>query len=75
VEGWPGKASGGKRYVQELRALVSELEEGDLPFLLGLWHTPEVMRYADEFPWLRGWTKSDDPRETWRRYLERRAEL
>jgi RimJ/RimL family protein N-acetyltransferase len=75
VAGWPGKASGGRRNVQQPRVLVSELEETDLPFLLDLWQIPEVMRYADELPWLRGWDKTDDPRVAWRRYLERRAEL
>jgi RimJ/RimL family protein N-acetyltransferase len=75
VAGWPGEASGGRRDVQKPRVLVSELEETDLPFLLDLWQIPEVMRYADELPWLRGWDKTDDPRVAWRRYLERRAEL
>lgn len=47
--------------MQEPRVLVSELEEADLPFLIELWHIPEVMRYADELSWLRGWDKTDDP--------------
>ena len=54
---------------------VSELTAGDLPFLFELWHKPEVMRYADEFPWLRGWSKKDDPDEVWRLYEERRSEM
>ena len=33
------------------------------------------MRYADEFPRLRGWSKSDDPRTAWARYQEKRAVL
>lgn len=61
--------------MQEANVLVSELEGVDLPFLLDLWHIPEVMRYADELPWLRGWTKADDPGTAWRRYQEQRAEL
>jgi RimJ/RimL family protein N-acetyltransferase len=59
----------------EQRVLVAELREQDLPFLFELWHTPEVMRYADEFPGLRGWTRSDDPRTAWATYQERRAAL
>jgi RimJ/RimL family protein N-acetyltransferase len=54
---------------------LSELEAKDLPFLFQLWHRPEVMRYADEFPWLRGWSKSDDPGKAWRLYQELRGEL
>ena len=54
--------------------VVSELTAADLPFLIELWHKSEVMRYADEFPWLRGWSKSDDPDEAWRLYQERRDE-
>ena len=54
---------------------LSELVATDLPFLFELWHKPEVMRYADEFPWLRGWSKSDGPDDAWRLYQERRSEL
>ena len=54
---------------------LSELAAADLPFLFDLWHNPDVMRYADEFPWLRGWSKSDDADEAWRLYQERRGEL
>jgi RimJ/RimL family protein N-acetyltransferase len=61
--------------VQKPVVLVSELKEEDLPFLFELWQIPEVMRYADELPWLRGWTKADDPSTAWRRYQEQRAEL
>lgn len=52
---------------------LSELSEQDLPFLLDLWRTPDVMRHADEFPRLRGWTKKDDPATAWRLYQEQRA--
>ena len=61
--------------MREARVTVSELEGADLPFLLELWQIPEVMRYADELPWLRGWDKTDDPNTAWRRYQEQRAEL
>lgn len=57
------------------KVIVSELREEDLAFLFGLWHTAEVMRYADELPFLRGWTKSDDPHLAWAKYEERRATL
>jgi RimJ/RimL family protein N-acetyltransferase len=40
--------------VTELRVTISELTEEDLAFLIELWHTAEVMGYADEFPRLRG---------------------
>ena len=52
---------------------LSELREQDLPFLLELWRMPEGMRYADEFPGLRGWAKKDDPTTAWRLYQEQRA--
>jgi RimJ/RimL family protein N-acetyltransferase len=54
---------------------ISELKRDDLPFLLKLWHSPEVMRYADEFPGLRGWTKADQPEVAWEKYEMRRASL
>jgi RimJ/RimL family protein N-acetyltransferase len=57
------------------RVVVAELREKDLPFLIELWHTSEVMRYADEFPSLRGWSKSDHLRTAWTKYQEKRAAL
>ncbi len=54
---------------------ITELAETDLPFLLELWHIPEVMRYADEFPTLRGWHKAAQPGAAWQTYRTRRAEL
>jgi RimJ/RimL family protein N-acetyltransferase len=61
--------------VQPSRLTLSELAAEDLPFLLELWHMPEVMRYADEFPRLRRWSKSEGPEDAWKQYQERRAEL
>jgi RimJ/RimL family protein N-acetyltransferase len=49
---------------------VTEMKKQDLSFLFDLWHIPEVMRYADEFPRLRGWSKSDDINYAWGRYQE-----
>ena len=57
------------------KVVVAELREEDMPFLLELWHTSEVMRYADEFPRLRGWSKSDDLRTAWAKHQAKRAEL
>jgi RimJ/RimL family protein N-acetyltransferase len=59
----------------EPRVAVSELREEDLPFLLELWHTAEVMRYADEFPRLRGWSRGQDPQTAWAIHREKRAAL
>jgi len=61
--------------MHEKRVTIAELREEDLPFLISLWHTAEVMRYADEFPRLRGWSKSDDLRTAWDKYQENRAAL
>ena len=55
--------------------MVSELKEENMPFLFKLWLVPEVMRYADEFPGLRGWSKSEDIEAAWQKYEARRAEL
>lgn len=60
---------------REARILIAQLEERALPFLLDLWKIPEVMRFADELPEFRGWTKSDDARTAWAAYTRRRAEL
>ena len=57
------------------RVKVGVLRREELPFLMELWGMPEVMRYADELPRLRGWKKSDDPSDAWREYRRRRAEL
>ncbi|UCF79475.1 MAG: GNAT family N-acetyltransferase [Candidatus Eiseniibacteriota bacterium] len=59
----------------ERRLTISELEERDLPFLFELWHMPEVMKYADELPSLRGWSKSSDAEKAWRKYGQRRTSL
>lgn len=40
--------------------LVTEIDQEDLPFLLGLWRNRKVMRFADEFPRYRGWSRRDD---------------
>jgi RimJ/RimL family protein N-acetyltransferase len=54
---------------------VVELQEEALPFLFRLWSIPEVMAYADEFPRLRGWSKSDEITTVWETYSTRRAEF
>lgn len=54
---------------------ISDLKEDDLSFLFDLWHTPEVMRYADEFPRYRGWSKSDDYQLAWKAYQTKRDRL
>ena len=55
------------------RVRVGVMRRDELPFLLELWHRPEVMRYADELPSLRGWSKSVDPDEAWREHRRQRA--
>lgn len=59
----------------EPRVLISELKKEDVPFLFELWHIPGVMRYADEFPGLRGWSKSEQAEIAWQKYQTRRSEL
>jgi RimJ/RimL family protein N-acetyltransferase len=54
---------------------VTELGKADLPFLFDLWNIPEVMRYADEFPGLRGWSRKEDPDQVWGEYEARRSRL
>ncbi len=61
--------------MQRPELTLSEMAAEDLPFLVELWHTPDVMRYADEFPRMRGWSKDDDPDRAWRLYQARRSEL
>jgi len=58
-----------------LRTTITELGDQDLLFLLALWHIPEVNRYADELPGLRGWTKSDPADKAWIKYQQQRREL
>ena len=66
---------GGEMEMREPRVLINELKERDLPFLLDLWRIPGVMRYADELPIFRGWSKSDGAVTAWFKYQEKRAEL
>ena len=54
---------------------VAEVRKNDLSFLLELWQKPKVMQYADEFPKLRGWSKSSNIEFAWQRYEEKRAKL
>lgn len=61
--------------MMEQSVVVAELGEQDLPFLFELWDTPEVMQYADEFPKLRGWSRSDDLGTAWAMYQEKLAAL
>jgi RimJ/RimL family protein N-acetyltransferase len=55
--------------------LVTEMQQDDVPFLFALWRNRQVMRYADEFPRFRGWSRRDDPATAWQRYQEKRGEL
>ena len=54
---------------------IRVLKRPDLAFLIRLWNVGEVMRYADEFPSMRGWTKSDAPDYAWREYCRLRRSL
>ncbi|MHA2273003.1 MAG: hypothetical protein ACXACI_14155, partial [Candidatus Hodarchaeales archaeon] len=54
---------------------ITELQYDDFSFLQKLWHIPEVMRYADEFPSWRAWSKSEAPEVAWEKYQEKRREL
>ncbi|UCG01198.1 MAG: GNAT family N-acetyltransferase [Candidatus Heimdallarchaeota archaeon] len=54
---------------------ISEMREADHQFLLDIWHIPQVMQYADEFPRLRGWSKSDDFHVAWSVYQRKRVKL
>jgi RimJ/RimL family protein N-acetyltransferase len=52
--------------------VITEAEEGDLPFLLGMWNDVAVMRYCG-YPEGKGWT-GEDIAKWWRYYLNNRAE-
>ncbi|MFW9905185.1 MAG: GNAT family N-acetyltransferase [Candidatus Thorarchaeota archaeon] len=49
------------------------MQKKDLGFLMNLWYNPDVMRYADEFPKMRGWSRSDNPQAAWTEYIQKRA--
>jgi len=56
-----------------LRGLhVTEMMAADVPFLRDLWGIEDVMRYTDEFPHPRGWTRGDDVETAWAEYRRRR---
>jgi RimJ/RimL family protein N-acetyltransferase len=58
---------------ESARIKVRILGREDIPFLIHLWHIPEVMLYTDELPEFRGWDRSSDPAFAWREYRRRRA--
>ncbi|MFQ5980968.1 MAG: GNAT family N-acetyltransferase [Candidatus Heimdallarchaeota archaeon] len=53
---------------------ITEMQLEDIAFLLDLWRDSTVMRYADEFPKLRGWSKSASIESAWEHYQKKRAE-
>ncbi|MFW9914856.1 MAG: GNAT family N-acetyltransferase [Candidatus Thorarchaeota archaeon] len=57
------------------RIAITELQYADFKFLQKLWHIPEVMRYADEFPSFRTWSKAEAPEVAWKKYQEKRHQL
>ncbi|MFX0013914.1 MAG: GNAT family N-acetyltransferase [Promethearchaeota archaeon] len=61
--------------MSEAKLTISEMKKDHLPFLIRLWRIPKVMKYADEFPRMRGWTKSDDLKIAWTKYKEKRSEF
>lgn len=58
----------------ETRIKITTMKKEDLPFLIRLWNVSEVMQYADEFPKMRGWTKSDEIATAWNIYQDKHAE-
>jgi RimJ/RimL family protein N-acetyltransferase len=59
---------------QEILA-VTEMTQEDVTFLQALWRNRRVMRFADEFPRFRGWSRRHDSDAAWGRYQEKRARL
>jgi len=55
--------------------IVTEMKREDMSFLRALWRDRRVMRFADEFPRFRGWSRRDDSDTAWGRYQEKRARL
>ncbi|MHA2232600.1 MAG: GNAT family N-acetyltransferase [Candidatus Hodarchaeales archaeon] len=58
----------------ELGLAITEMQLEDIAFLLDLWSRDLVMKYADEFPKLRGWSKSTSIESAWEEYQKKRAE-
>lgn len=54
---------------------VTEMMAMDIPFLLDLWSKAEAMRYTDEFPHPRGWTRHDETETAWVEYRRRRKRM
>jgi len=61
--------------LKKQKNFISEMKKGDLHFLIELWHNRKVMRYADEFPRIRGWSKSVNPELAWKKYQNKRSKL
>lgn len=54
---------------------VVAMERRDMPFLISLWHNHEVMRFTDEFPRFRGWSRFDEIKDAWELYDAKHKEL
>ncbi len=57
----------------EPRVVIREMQVEDIAFLKRVWANAEVMRYADEFPYFRGWSKNDDAKHAWTIYQQQQA--
>ena len=62
----------GNRKLNENKVYVYTMRKDDIPFLIDLWYKMDVMKYSDELPSLRGWTKTTDKEEAWSKYEEKR---
>lgn len=49
------------------------MQFSDFKFLFDLWYNPDVMRNADDFPKMKGWSKFDTPQAAWIKYKQKRA--
>jgi RimJ/RimL family protein N-acetyltransferase len=58
--------------LNEASVVIAEAEEGDVPFLLGMWNDAAVMRYCG-YPEGKGWTDADIV-QWWRQYVHDHAE-
>ncbi|MHA1968444.1 MAG: hypothetical protein ACW964_11635, partial [Candidatus Hodarchaeales archaeon] len=51
---------------------LSEMKEADIEFLKDLWNDKKVMKFADEFPRKRGWSRKTDINKVWKIYNEKK---
>jgi RimJ/RimL family protein N-acetyltransferase len=51
------------------------MKKDDIEFLKELWYNKEIMKFADEFPRKRGWSKRTETKKAWKIYNQKQEKF